>query len=60
MLGISKSGSRITLLNNLFAGVFSDKPRTMYGRKGLIRGNEANGIVGRLCRISKKEIFEIF
>jgi hypothetical protein len=60
MLGIGKSGSRTTSLNNLFAGVFGDKPRTVCGRKGLIGGNEANGIAGRVCRIGKKEIFETF
>jgi hypothetical protein len=60
MLGIGKSGSRTTSLNNLFAGVFSNKPRTVCGRKGSIRGNKANRIAGRVYRISKKEIFKTF
>jgi hypothetical protein len=60
ILRISKSGSRTTSLNNLFAGVFSDNPRTVWGRNGSIRGNKANGIAGRVCRIGKKEIFETF
>jgi hypothetical protein len=60
MLGIGKSGSRTISLNNLFASVFSDKPRTVCGRKGSIGGNEANRIAGRVCRIGKKEIFETF